>query len=228
MSQLIVIKKQDKEEIPVTTSKLISERVQVKHKNVIELIQTHEKRLEKFGRVAFETETLNTKGGKQETKFYFLNEQQATLLVTFMKNTDIVADFKVELVKQFFAMRQILMQKQTSIWQETRQLSKGYTKELNDTIKEFVEYARSQGSKSADKYYVHFSKLCNKTASIGDGQRDFTEMKNLRNQTLIIEIIEQILKDSMQNGMFYKDIYVECKNKVNGLLDYVPSLRLVV
>lgn len=37
-----------------------------------------------------------------------LNEQQATLLVTYMRNSEIVRAFKLELVKQFFEMRAAL------------------------------------------------------------------------------------------------------------------------
>ena len=44
----------------------------------------------------------------QNTKDYILNEQQATLLVTFLKNTEQVANFKTNLVKAFFKMREEL------------------------------------------------------------------------------------------------------------------------
>ena len=37
-----------------------------------------------------------------------MNEQQATLLVTFLKNTEQVANFKTNLVKAFFEMREEL------------------------------------------------------------------------------------------------------------------------
>ncbi|WP_441347883.1 Rha family transcriptional regulator, partial [Streptococcus suis] len=37
---------------------------------------------------------------------YILNEHQATLLITFLKNTEQVANFKENLVKAFFELRQ--------------------------------------------------------------------------------------------------------------------------
>ena len=46
----------------------------------------------------------------------------------------------------------IEIEKTTKEWQELRDLSKVKTKFLNDTIKEFVEYAKSQGSKHAQNY----------------------------------------------------------------------------
>lgn len=42
-------------------------------------------------------------------KVYHLNEQQATLLMTYLRNTDVVRAFKKELVRQFFAMRKELL-----------------------------------------------------------------------------------------------------------------------
>ena len=42
-------------------------------------------------------------------KVYHLNEQQATLLLTFLRNTPVVIEFKKELVRQFFAMRKELL-----------------------------------------------------------------------------------------------------------------------
>ena len=38
-------------------------------------------------------------------KTYFLNEPQVTLLLTFMRNNEIVKKFKIKLVKEFFKIR---------------------------------------------------------------------------------------------------------------------------
>src|SRR5690606_28955091 len=63
---------------------------------------------EDFGRVAFETRPFATAGGTQVRRVALLNEQQATLLMTFQRNTDQVRAFKKALVRAFFDMaRQI-------------------------------------------------------------------------------------------------------------------------
>lgn len=64
--------------------------------------------LRRFGFVRFEITPIETQRGKREKKVYRLNEQQATLLVTFMRNNEVVTEFKVELVRQFYAMREEL------------------------------------------------------------------------------------------------------------------------
>ena len=96
-------------EEPFTTSEVIAECAGVKRDTVQKLIQRHEKELREFGRVGFEIRTLQTRGGQQMAKIYHLNEQQATLLLTFLRNTPVVIEFKKELVRQFFAMRKELM-----------------------------------------------------------------------------------------------------------------------
>lgn len=90
---------------PFTTSDVIAEMTGNSYRSVQRIIEKQQARLERFGRVRFEITPLQTKGGIQNKKIYHLNEQQATLLMTFLKNTDVVADFKTELVRQFYAMR---------------------------------------------------------------------------------------------------------------------------
>lgn len=96
-------------EEPFTTSEVIAECAGVKRDTVQKLVQRHEKDLREFGRVGFEIRALQTRGGQQMAKIYHLNEQQVTLLLTFLRNTAVVIEFKKELVRQFFAMRKELM-----------------------------------------------------------------------------------------------------------------------
>jgi hypothetical protein len=87
---------------PVTTTEKIADGINVQHKNVIGAVRKYLSDFEEFGRVAFETRTIQTKGGPQERGYAVLNERQATLLLTYSKNTDIVRDFKKRLVKEFY------------------------------------------------------------------------------------------------------------------------------
>lgn len=90
---------------PVTNSIAISDGVGLQHKNVLELIRRHAESLAEFGGVAFETRPFETDGGKQWRDVAFLNEPQSTLLITFMRNSEIVVKFKVALVKAFYELR---------------------------------------------------------------------------------------------------------------------------
>lgn len=91
-----------------TNSLIIAEGTEVEHRAVIQLIVTHKKHFEELGRVTFQMLPLETKGGIQKVKICRLNEQQATFLITLMRNTPVVVEFKKELVKQFFEMREFI------------------------------------------------------------------------------------------------------------------------
>ena len=88
----------------VTTSLAIAEGTENQHKNVLELVRTYEADLAEFGRVAFETRPFATAGGTQQREVAILNEQQSTLLLTYMRNSDIVRRFKKALVKAFYEL----------------------------------------------------------------------------------------------------------------------------
>lgn len=91
---------------PMTTSLAIAEGTQNTHKQVIAMVRKYIEDLQEFGTSAFETR----KSGGRYTEVALLNEQQATLLITYLKNTEIVRKFKIALVKAFYEMRDRLAQ----------------------------------------------------------------------------------------------------------------------
>lgn len=95
---------------PVTTSVAIANYLERDHHSVILLVRKHEQALSFFKRVEFEILPFATCGGTQSREVAVLNEQQATLLISFMSNTPKVVDFKIRLVKAFYDMRMKLEQ----------------------------------------------------------------------------------------------------------------------
>jgi phage regulator Rha-like protein len=68
------------------------------HRSVYRLISNYESDFNQFGQVRFQI------AGK--TSIALLNEDQATLLITFLKNSEKVRQFKVALVKEFRALKE--------------------------------------------------------------------------------------------------------------------------
>lgn len=197
-----------------TDSMVIAEGTGNQHESVVSLIKTHQKSLKKFGNIRFtDLKSGNPKGGRP-TRIYQLNEPQATLLVTFLDNNDIVVEFKVELVRQFYEMRRLLMERQSTLWQATCLESKKNRRMETDEIKMLVEYAKAQGSRNADKYYISFSQLANKAVGIQADSRDALTTSQLNNLILIEHIIGEVIKESIRQEMHYKDIYKACKVQI--------------
>ncbi|SMF96077.1 Phage regulatory protein Rha (Phage_pRha) [Methylomagnum ishizawai] len=114
--------------VPTTTTLAIAEGAKTEHASVIKLVRTYLADLEEFGRVAFETRSQaksnsgfeiansdkgsdlksNPSGAGRPTEYARLNEQQTTLLFTYMKNTPIVRGFKRRLVREFYDMARSL------------------------------------------------------------------------------------------------------------------------
>ena len=111
---------------PYTLSSIVAGCTGLQHHTITKTIRKHQARFEQFGKVGFKIQAM--KSG-QNTKDYILNEQQATLLVTFLKNTEQVANFKTNLVKAFFEMREEL-----SKFRMQRVLEKPKRKTLHDSI----------------------------------------------------------------------------------------------
>lgn len=90
----------------VTSTLTIADNTDNDHASVIKLVRTYIADLQEFGGVGFEIQTFATAGGNQQREFAELNEQQATLLLTYMRNSPIVRAFKKSLVRAFFDMAQ--------------------------------------------------------------------------------------------------------------------------
>lgn len=154
---------------------------------------------------------------KQKEKVYLLNEPQDTFLITLLKNTEAVIKFKLELVKEFYRMRKIIVEKQSLEWQQTRQQGKLTRREETDGIKMFVEYAKKQGSKNADRYYSHFSKLANKLAGIHGGIRDSISGMQLMYLSIAERTILKAVIEGMEKNLDYHSIYENCKSRLDVL-----------
>lgn len=115
---------------PYTTNEIIAEYAEIDRISVRKLIENHKEDLEVFGVLSFEIHkpSKGSLGGRPR-KIYHLNEQQATLLITYLDNTKPVREFKVALVKAFFEMRDEL-----SKIREQRALEKPTHKTLNEAI----------------------------------------------------------------------------------------------
>lgn len=129
MTELVFVKSVKLDEQPYTTSEVIAEYAGIEHHSVTRLIRDYENDLNMFGLIGFEIHKLDGRG--RPKKVYKLNEQQATLLITYLDNTEPVRKFKQQLVLQFFSMKSELMKRQTY-----RELEKPIRRSLTDAIKE--------------------------------------------------------------------------------------------
>lgn len=164
---------------PMTSTLVIAKGMKLEHRAVMVLVDKYKERLELKGFLTFEMrKRIDNKQGRP-TRFAWLNEEQTMFLVTLMKNSEIVLDFKALLTKEFFRQRKLiahlLTQRQNADWLEKREQGKLSRREETDTIQKFVDYSKTQGNSKSDFYYATLTKMENKALFIVE-----QEFPNLR------------------------------------------------
>jgi len=131
MGKLVFLEPNRFDSEPFTTSDVIAEYAEVNYRSIQRIIEKHESDFREFGQVRFQITPVKYSRGTNEKKIYLLNEQQATLLITYLKNTAPVREFKKELVRQFYSMRNEVLQRRLN-----REAIKPVRRELTDVVKE--------------------------------------------------------------------------------------------
>lgn len=226
-----------KNNIPLTTSLIISKQTELEHRSIFRMIKRYENDLNEFGVLRFEIAKPKT---GRPLDFVYLNEEQTSLLIMYLKNTEKVRVFKKLINKQFHQMRTWILeqktQKQNQQYIETRNQSKLGRKQETDIIKEFIEYAKDQGSKNADKYYMIISKMENAAFFIlKEKFKNVREILNIEQLSKIIisdMIVKQAIIEGMEKQMPYKEIFQLAKKRVVnmsnslGFKEVLPNINV--
>lgn len=240
MNNLVTIKN---DKIYVST-KILAQELNRDHKVIYNLVKKYENELGILGVLHFES-AKPKKGslGGQPTKVYYLNKKQYIFLITNMRTKaneiNTIMKAKLEIADKFVEMEKWILeqktQKQNQEYLETRGKSKLGRKQETDVIKQFIEYAKSQGSKSAEKYYMNFSKMENSAFFILKEKfknvREILSISQLSKIIVADMIVKQAIIEGMDKNMFYKDIYQEAKKRVVemanslGFKDVLPSIE---
>lgn len=130
----------EKNNIPVVSHLEVAEKTNNDKDSVARLIKNYTEELENFGSLGFEIQTKKRKIWATQTKEYFLNEDQATFLMTLLKNTKEVVDFKLKLVLAFKKLKEHINKPKTfeEIMKDALLLADRKVKELEEE-KKFLE-----------------------------------------------------------------------------------------
>lgn len=206
MQELVFLKGKE----PVTTSLIVAEGTDNEHRSIIRLIQNYQERFERWGKIRFtDLKSTNPLGGRPTT-VALLNEQQATFLITLLRNNDVVLDFKSELVDRFYKMREILLNQRNAEWQEIRESTKRGNRAMCDVIHDYViPLARANGSTTPDdKFYMTYQKAVNKAAGVQPKSRDTQPLSQLYEIEKIQDMVGVSIKGQVARGEHdHKQIY---------------------
>lgn len=217
------------------TSLMFAEKFEMNHKHVLEKIRKLTVECSAMKKEFSEEEFTNKRNRKYP--MFVMSEKGFMFLVMNSgakeQNMSKLWEVQIIFIEAFKNMEKLLLKQQTNQnnveWLKHRELGKTQRLELTDTIKEFVDYATSQGSTSAKRYYGNITKMEYKALNfiqLGKPKlRETLDTLELYQLLLAEDICKRSIKKNMENDCHYKEIYILAKQDVEI---FANSLKLGV
>lgn len=189
-----------RDETPRVDSRELAQRMGVKHKNTLELLQKHAAGFLEFGKVAFKTEPLPGSRTGQKERFALLNEDQAYLLLSLSRNTPRVVALKVKLVQAFSAARKAAEQRKCE-YLPTYHLA-------HDALKGLAPDRQRQ-----QHLHMNVNKLLNKVAGLDAGRRHCAQPGSLS----VLAVGQMLAAQAATGASDDKAAYARIKQAVQPL-----------
>ena len=199
----------------VCTSLDVAEKFGKRHDSVLRNIENLVSEEDSTKLWFHKTYYVNSQNKKQP--MYYINKNGFSLLVMGFTGKKALS-WKMKYIEAFDKMLQLLSEKQTNIWIETRYQGKLVRSAETSIIQKLVEYAKEQGSSHADMLYITYTKLANKMSGITNG-RDLATVNQLSKLTFIENIILNQIRMDMERDTDYHDIYKNCKRQIELFKD---------
>lgn len=231
MVDLVEIKKKE----ILCDSSVVAKKFGQKHDKVVKIIQnliSDLKELDESMAISNRPKVIKEEKiyrGRNYTA-YLMNRPFFSLLAMRFKGKKAL-EWQVKFNDAFYAMEDRILKekinKQDSVWLECRTSGKQIRQDTTDVIKEFVDYATDQGSKSAKFYYKHVTNATYK--ALGMMQQKQPKLRDTLN-TLELSFLQSAehvaqksIKKHMEDGYPYKLVY---KHVCDDLENFAHSLMI--
>jgi len=218
-----------KRNINFTTSRILAQKFGKRHSHIVEKINNLISDLDKIkypkSRILKFTKTQAIYRG---TTFdvYEMN-REAFSLVAMSFTGKKALEWKVKFNEAFYEMEKSLysqkLNAQSTPWLAQREQAKLIRREETDIIKEFVEYATSQGSTKAQFYYKHITTACYKCLNLIQYKkpklRETLDIMQTHQLILAEMTARKSLSKWMKEGEHYKAIFTLVKLDLEQFAD---------
>jgi len=223
-------------------SRTVAKKFSKQHKHVLEKIDKIKKDLKnltdetsatkkiKFP-LLFTEKTYLSRG--QTYKYIEMNKPAYTLLVMEFSGKK---SFQIKMLfnDAFYQMEQALLRQSNLEWKQEREQGKQIRIVLTDEIKIFVDYAISQGSQNAKRYYTTITQMNYKALGLIEASekidkqfRNTLDIMDLHNLLSAEMIARKALLSGINQKLHYKDIFQLAKQRVLQFADIIliPNVK---
>ena len=198
-------------DVAVCDSLQVAEKFEKEHRNVLQSIDNLLIAENSAVKEMFKESTYKANNGQMYRKFYMNRDGFSVLTMGFTGQKAL--EWKLQYIDAFNRMESIIREKATPEWQESRRTGITARKTETDAIKRLCEYATVQGSTHSKQLYTNYTKLANKAAGITD--RTTATSLQISILTAAEVIIAQTISLGIEQNKPYKEIYQDCKRKLN-------------
>lgn len=227
MNDLVVIHN----DRPMVSSQLVAEKFGKAHRDVIRAVKnldcSGDFKVRNFAQCSFTNKMNRSFDGVMMTRDGF-----SFLCMGFTGKE--AAKWKEAYITAFNQMESKLASRANDLeWKQARLQSVSARRSVTDAIKDFVDYATKQGSKSANMYYSNITRMEYKALElIGKNEKVTTEFRDTLDSMdlCFLSAAEQVAKVAINQGMaknlHYKEVYIHAKEAVFKYASTVTVLKI--
>jgi Rha family phage regulatory protein len=205
----------------------IAEKFDKPHKRVLNAIEKLSENLEKtmdkkvsMLKNSYVIKESSHKVNNRSFPCYKLNRKAFSLVAMGFTGKKALI-WKMQFLEAFDMMEKSLLNKKDMGWKQVRSDSKIARLEFTGCIKEFVEYAKNQGSQSANKYYMNLTKMeyaalrmIEYREKVPSNFRDTLDRMQLFMLVMAEHVANETIKQGMEEELHYKEIFLLAKQAV--------------
>lgn len=185
--------------------------------SILVMHQRHRERLDRFSVEVKGSQFVTPYFNKDKRSSVFMYSERGIYEICRWSNQKVADEFNDWVYATIQSIKMngyYIVSEKDSRWLGIREESKKARKYETDQIKCFVEYAKAQGSKNADKYYMIFTKLINEKAGLHGSQRDTVSQETLLELKSLETLLKMRIRTLMKKDVPYKEVYQDIKRLV--------------
>lgn len=217
MKEIIELGMKEKKESILVSSRIIAEKFEKTHNHVLRDIDVIVGGLSKIGDTPsyFIRSKYFHEQNNQEYPEYLITRDGFSLLAMGFTGNEALK-WKIKYINAFNQMESSLRERSTTEWLQTRKNGKLARRQETDAIALLKAYAEKQRDGKEYKHiYVNYTNLVNNAVGLGTDERLTASYIKLNHVLMLEDMIQKTVIEMMEQGVFYKNIYDECKAKVS-------------